>query len=119
MNQLSDEECKSITVPNISNTIRVINGELPLDENGNETMDANVVDNYGQAFTYLVGDLGSSPQLEGIYYNVPAYLFLEDGTEVQAFVKRYDEDFAKMTEGFNLAAYQRYNEQLWYFCRRR
>ena len=111
MNKLSDYERSFITVENISNVIRVMAGELPLDSNGNKIMDANVVDYYGQLFTYLVGDLGSSPQLEGIYYDVPAYMFTVDGTELQAFVKRYDEDFAKMTQGFNTAAYQRYNEE--------
>lgn len=109
MGKLTDYERSFITVENVANVIRVMNGELPVDANGNVIMNANIVDDYGQTFTYLFGDLGSSPNLEGIYYNVPAYMFTTDGTELQAFIKRYDEDYQKMTEGFNVAACQRYN----------
>ncbi len=107
MDKLSESEKSIITKENIANVIRVMAGELPLDENGNKVMDANIVDNYGQMFTVLVGDLGSSPQLEGRYYNVPAYMFTTDGSELSEFVKSYDESYQKITDGFNMAADER------------
>ncbi len=107
MNELSESEKSIITKENIANVIRVMAGELPLDENGNKVMDANIVDNYGQMFTVLVGDLGSSPQLAGRYYNVPAYMFTTDDSELSEFIKNYDESYQKITDGFNKAADER------------
>lgn len=105
--QLTEQEQAYVTPERIANVIRVMNGELPLDAQGNKVMDANIVDDYGQMFTYLVGDLGSSPALDGRYVNIPAYMFTMDGTELQDFVKSYDQVFDKMTAGFNHAADQR------------
>jgi hypothetical protein len=107
MNQLSEQERSIITRENIANVIRVMAGELPLDMDGNPVMDANIVDKYGQMFTVLVGDLGSSPQLEGRYYNIPAHMFTTDGTELSEFVKGYDESYQTITNGFNKAADER------------
>ena len=107
MNQLSESERSIITRENIANVIRVMAGELPLDENGNKVMDANIVDNYGAMYTELVGELGSSPQLEGRYFNIPAHLFTTDGTELSEFIKGYDEAYQTITNGFNKAADER------------
>ena len=105
--QLSAEEQAAITPQNIINVIRANGGRAPLDNEGNVTISANTADDVGQSFTYLAGDLGSSPQLQGIYHNVPAYMFFVDNSKEQEFVKSYDEAYQKITDGFNLAVQER------------
>lgn len=107
MDRLSDNEKSLITEENIINTIRVMNGKAPFDHEGNLTVNANTVADYGQMFTYLVGDLGSSPQLDGTYFNVPAAMFTVDNTDLQKFVMGYDNAYQKMTDGYNLAVQER------------
>ena len=98
--KLSATEQEQVNSFEIANVIRVMNGELPLDENGNKVMNANIVDEYAQKFTWLTGDLGSSPELNSIYH-IPAYLFTTDGSKLQEFVKSYDDEYEKITEGRN------------------
>lgn len=107
MNKLSDQEKSLITRENIANVIRVMAGELAVDENGNKYMDGNIVDNYGQMFTSLVGDIPSSPQLDGYRYNIPTYLFSTDGSKLSQFLMNYDASYQKITNGYNQASNQR------------
>ncbi|NLC48298.1 MAG: hypothetical protein GX758_02945 [Tenericutes bacterium] len=97
---LSTSEQKEASVENIANTIRVLNGELPLDVDGNAYFDANLVDEYGQLFVKVVCDLPSSPELDRVYH-VPSHLFAVDGSESSEFLKPYDEDYSNIAKGRN------------------
>lgn len=97
---LSASEQKECSVEAIANTIRVLNGELPLDNEGNAYYDANLVDEYGQTFVKVVCDLPSSPELDKVYH-VPSHLFAIDGSESSEFLKPYDEDYSNIAEGRN------------------
>ncbi len=98
--QLSPSEQAAITPEKIANTIRVLNGELPLDADGNRYYDANLVDDFGQAFVYMVADLPSSPNIDKVYH-VPSHLFAVDGSATSEFMKAYDQDYAAIAEGRN------------------
>ncbi len=100
MDKVSDDERSQITLERISNIIRVMNGQCPLDDNGNRYYDPNVVDTYGQAFIDLVSDIPSSDVM-GTVEVVPAYLFAIDGTKLQDYIKTYDDLYAKVAEGRN------------------
>ncbi len=100
LGQMTQGEQDYVTVDKIANVIRVMNGELPVDENGNKIFDINMVDDWGQVYTELIGNYASSPEFDQVYH-VPTYLFTLDNTELQDFVKRYDEDYAKIAEGRN------------------
>ena len=100
MNDLSENEKSVVTVDNIANCIRVMNGELPLDENGNKVFNINVVDEYSQKYVNLLTNLPSSPEKDGWSYT-PAYLFTTDGTKLQEFVKSYDDLYEQVVDGLN------------------
>lgn len=89
-----------VTPEKLANIIRVLNGELPLDADGNRYYDANLVDDFGQAYVKVVADLPSSPNLDKIYH-VPSHLFAVDGSELSEFMKPYDVDYATIAEGRN------------------
>ena len=99
-NGLTATEQTMITPEKIANIIRVANGELPLDADGNKYFDANLTDDYIQALTKITADLPSSPALDKIYF-VPTHLFAVDGSELSEFMKRYDEDYEKVAEARN------------------
>ncbi len=104
MSGLGQAERDFITVERIANTIRVVNGHCPLDENGYMQLDANTHLTYGQAFTELVCNTPSSRDLSrttGRVEFVPAYLFAEDGSDLQYFIKSYDDLYAQVAEGRN------------------
>ena len=90
MDQLPENMKSLITVDNIANVIRVMNGELPLDENGNRTYGANTVDDYANLFVNLIADIPSAPAL-GDVHNVPAYVFAEDNSELSNYIYNYDD----------------------------
>lgn len=100
MPKLSQSERDFITVDRIANTIRVMNGHCPVDENGYMELDANTVDTYGQAFIELTANIPSSDVM-GTVELVPAYLFAEDGSDLQYFIKSYDDVYARIAEGRN------------------
>lgn len=89
-----------VTVDNIANTIRVMNGELPLDENGYQTKDGATVDDYTSVLLATTVNAGSTKGEE--YYHFPAYLFAEDGSEVQEFIKSYDDIYDKLVYSMNV-----------------
>ena len=64
--KLTPTEQEMITPEKIANIIRVANGELPLDSEGNKYYDANLTDDYIQALTKITADLPSSPTLDKI-----------------------------------------------------
>ena len=100
MDKISADEKSQITLDRIANTIRVMNAQLPLDDNGYKYYDPNVVDTYGQAFLDLVCNIPSSDVM-GTVEMVPAYLFAIDGSKLQDYIKTYDELYAKVAEGRN------------------
>lgn len=100
MYKLSQSERDFITVDRIANTIRVMNGHCPVDENGYMELDANTVDTYGQAFIELTANIPSSDVM-GTVEMVPAHLFAEDGSDLQMFIKSYDDVYARIADGRN------------------
>lgn len=100
MDQLPENMKSLITVDNIANVIRVMNGELPLDENGNRTYGANTVDDYANLFVNLTADIPSAPAL-GDVHNVPAYVFAEDNSELADYIYNYDVEYANIAKGRN------------------
>ena len=100
MSELNQTEREYITVERIANTIRVMNGHCPVDENGYMELDANTVDTYGQAFIELTANIPSSDAMGTVKF-VPAYLFAEDGSDLQRFIKSYDDLYARIAEGRN------------------
>lgn len=98
--KLTPTEQEMITPEKIANIIRVANGELPLDSEGNKYYDANLTDDYIQALTKITADLPSSPALDKIY-NVPTHLFAVDGSDLSNFMMKYDEDYEKVAEARN------------------
>ena len=97
---LSQNSQDAVSVDLIANCIRVMNGELPLDENGNKVFNINVVDEYSQKYVNLLTNLPSSPEKDGWSYT-PAYLFTTDGTKLQEFVKSYDDLYEQVVDGLN------------------
>ena len=105
IDNLSKNERSIITKENIANVIRVLNGICPIDENGYRVIDANTALTYGQLFTELVSNIPSSDSLQestGKLSIVPAYLFAEDGSELQEFIESYDEIYARVANGRNI-----------------
>ena len=98
--KLTPTEQAMITPEKIANIIRVANGELPLDSEGNRYYDANLTDDYIQALTKITADLPSSPALDKIY-SVPTHLFAVDGSDLSNFMMKYDEDYANIAEARN------------------
>lgn len=98
--KLTPTEQEMITPEKIANIIRVANGELPLDADGNKYFDANLTDDYIQALTKIIADLPSSPALDKIY-NVPTHLFAVDGSDLSNFMMKYDEDYENIAEARN------------------
>lgn len=118
--KLTPTEQEMITPEKIANIIRVANGELPLDSEGNRYYDANLTDDYIQALTKITADLPSSPALDKIYH-VPTHLFAVDGSDLSNFMMRYDEDYANIADARNnrdgekaQAAIASLGQKLWY-----
>lgn len=118
--KLTPTEQEMITPEKIANIIRVANGELPLDADGNKYFDANLTDDYIQALTKITADLPSSPALDKIY-NVPTHLFAVDGSDLSNFMMKYDEDYENVADARNnrdgekaQAAIASLGQKLWY-----
>ena len=92
--KLDEGQKQLITVDNIANMIRVMNAELPVDENGYQFFDGVTVDDYTQV---LVEAYVNAPSNEGLEYkHFPAYLLTVDGSEVSEFIKSYDVIYDKL-----------------------
>ena len=100
INNLCQADREIISVNEIANTIRVVNGHLPLDENGNRYMDSNVTDYYMNRFIDFVGKIPSCDQMGTIEY-VPGYLFAEDGSKMSEFIKSYDDLYRNIANARN------------------
>ncbi len=100
INDLSENTQSGVSVELIANCIRVMNGELPLDENGNKVFDINIVDDYSGKYVNLLTNIPSSAEKDGWLYT-PAYLFTTDGTDLQKFIKSYDDLYAQVVDGLN------------------
>ena len=110
---IKDHETVEDAIREIANTIRVVNGKLPVDENGNRNLDASVdsvEDYYLNRLIDYTANIPSCDVMETIEY-VPGYLFAEDGSELSEFIKSYDDIYRKIAEarnnrnGENLAKY--------------
>ena len=108
VNELTPEQQKNITPEKIANIIRVMNGELPLDEDGNRYYDVNVVDETINSFVNITANLPSSSTLDsktneeiGQIKDIPMHMFAVDGSETSEFIKPYDEDFTNIIDGRN------------------
>lgn len=108
VNELTPEQQKNITPEKIANIIRVMNGELPLDEDGNRYYDVNVVDETVNSFVNITANLPSSSTLDsktneeiGQIKDIPMHMFAVDGSETSEFIKPYDEDFTNIIDGRN------------------
>ena len=100
IDKVSDSEREFVTVEKIANVIRVVNGRCPRDVNGYKFWDVNTIDTYCCAFISLYADTPSSDTM-GVVDFVPASLFAIDGSEVQEFLKSYDEVYARIAEARN------------------
>ena len=96
-----DSDIKVVTVENIANAIRVLNGELPLDSEGNVEMNGNVAQTNEVNFDTLVANIPSQAN-NGVTYFVPAHLFAVDGSEESEFIKSYDVIYQKIANGLNI-----------------
>ena len=108
VNELTPEQQKNITPEKIANIIRVMNGVLPLDEDGNRYYDVNVVDETVNSFVNITANLPSSSTLDsktneeiGQIKDIPMHMFAVDGSETSEFIKPYDEDFTNIIDGRN------------------
>lgn len=100
MKYIDEGDRHLVTVENIANTIRVMNGELPLDENGYQTKDGATVDDYTSVLLAMTVNAGSTKGED--YYHFPAYLLAEDGSEVSEFIKSYDDIYDKLVYSMNV-----------------
>ena len=99
MKYIDEGDRHLITVENIANTIRVMNGELPLDENGYPVMDGVTVDDYTAVLLAMTVNNGST--YGEPYYHFPAHLLTVDGSEASEFIKSYDESYDKLVYAMN------------------
>ena len=87
-------------ISEIANTIRVVNGILPVDENGNKFFDANTEDYYLNRLVDYVANIPSCDQMGTIEY-VPGYLFAEDNSKLSEFIKSYDDIYKNIADARN------------------
>lgn len=90
----------NVTVEDIANIIRVENGRLPIDENGQEFYKEDLTDEYGNLFAYVVCDLPSSPKL-GRLEHVPSSLFVPDNCNASLLLGLYDTSYQKFVDAYN------------------
>ena len=100
MDRLCEADRQLISVDEIANTIRVVNGHLPIDENGNTYFDANVEDYYLNRLVDYVANIPSCDQMGTIEY-VPGYLFAEDNSKLSEFIKSYDDIYKNIADARN------------------
>ena len=89
-----------VTVENIANTIRTMNGAQALDKNGNKVLTGATVNENAHKFETYIANIISSAQSDHYYY-IPAYLFAVDGSETSEFMKSYDPIYQKMVGAMN------------------
>lgn len=127
VNKLTPDQQKDITPEKIANIIRVMNGQLPLDADGNRYYDVNTVDDIVNSFVNITANLPSSATLDdqnsevGQLKDIPMHMFAVDGSETSEFIKRYDEDFTKIIDGRNhrdgektVEGIKSFGEKLWF-----
>ena len=100
MDKLCEADRQLLSVDDIANTIRVVNGHLPIDENGNTYFDANVEDYYLNRLVDYVANIPSCDQMGTIEY-VPGYLFAEDNSKLSEFIKSYDDIYKNIADARN------------------
>ena len=100
MGNLCSADKALISVPEIANTIRVVNGELPVDESGNRYFDPNVTDYYLNRLIDFLGNVPSCDVMGTVEY-VPGYLFAIDGSKTSEFIKSYDEIYKNIADARN------------------
>ena len=96
---LTEQQKKLITVDNIANTIRIMNGNLALDENGYEFFDGMTLNQYTETLVEAVVNVGSNDDAHYTYF--PGYLLFEDDSEESEFVKSYSVIYDKLVYALN------------------
>ena len=100
INNLCESDRQLISVDEIANTIRVINGKTPLDTNGNKFYDTSMEDYYLNRFVDYVANIPSCDVMGTVEY-VPGYLFTIDGSKMSDFIKSYDEIYKNIADARN------------------
>lgn len=101
INELAPEERVNLTVDKIADTIRCLNAQFPLDENGNIKYNGNTVITVSNYLSDYIANVPTSKQLSK-FYHVPAHLFTVDGSKVSEFIKSYDDLYDKLINGLNI-----------------
>ncbi len=96
---LTEEQKQLITVEKIANTIRVMNGVLPLDKDGNAFLKGNTLNDYSNVLYEMVVNVGSNDNLNYTYF--PAYLLAVDGSEESEYIKSYSPIYEKLVYALN------------------
>ncbi len=96
---LTPQQRQLITPENIANTIRVMNGVLPIDQNGNQFMNGTTLDDYTNILVEMVVNVGSN--VNDHYEFFPSHLLFVDGSPESEFVKSYDVIYDKLVYSLN------------------
>ena len=95
-----DHNYKGEEVQTLANLIRVLNGELPLDENRNTVYSPTLLDDNLSAMVDIMDNYPSSPQLDENSKSYYSDLVAWD-EEVYNFAKKYDEVYANISDARN------------------
>lgn len=96
---LTQQQKALITVENLENTIRIMNGNLPVDENGYEFYDGMTLNEYTNVLVEAALNVGSNVNDHYTYF--PAYLLTIDGSEESDFIKSYSDIYEKLVYALN------------------
>ncbi len=96
---LTEQQKQLITVENIANTIRIMNGVLPINEEGYEFFDGMTLNDYTNVLVEAVVNVPSNVNDHYTYF--PAYLLTVDGSEESDFIKSYSEIYDKLVYSLN------------------
>jgi len=96
---LTEQQKQLITVENIANTIRIMNGVLPINEEGYEFFDGMTLNDYTNVLVEAVINVPSNVNDHYTYF--PAYLLTVDGSEESDFIKSYSEIYDKLIYSLN------------------
>ena len=96
---LTAQQKQLITVENLENTIRIMNGTLPVNEEGYEFFDGMTLNEYTNVLVEVVVNSGSN--VNDHYEYFPAYLLMIDGSEESEFVRSYSVIYDKLVYALN------------------
>ena len=100
--KLTTEQKRYVTVENIANVIRGMNGIPQVDEDGNYYNNGNIGDQILNNAAFFLINAGSSTNSQyPEYYNVPAHLFTADNSDLSRFLRGYDEQYEAFSTAMN------------------